>query len=129
LAEKDNMAPIEPCLDYTQRIKDSGADIKVIVYKGAHHGFPVLSGNKIVKVPSLADWSNCTKEELLVLLQDDGTWYSPHFKMTPDEIDVLGKDRLNCMVYGEAIMGGNEEAKAKSIKAYQNLLKKVFNIN
>ena len=129
LAEKDNMAPIEPCLDYVQRIKDSGTEVEAIVYKGAHHGFPVYSGNQPTKVLGLADWSNCTTEELLVLLQDDGTWYSPHFKMTPDEIDVLGKDRLTCMVYGEAIMGGNEEAKAKSIKAYQTFLRRVFNLN
>ncbi|MGD8761837.1 MAG: dienelactone hydrolase family protein [Desulfobacteraceae bacterium] len=129
LAEKDNMAPIEPCLDYIQRIKDSGTEAEAIVYKGVHHGFPVYSGNQLVKVPSLADVSNCTKEELLLLLQDDGTWYSPHFKMTPDELDVLGKDRLNCIVYGEAIMGGNEEAKAKSIKAYQTFLRRVFNLN
>ena len=72
--------------------------------------------------------SNCKKEELLVLLQDDGTWYHPHFKVTPDEIDISGKDRLDCMVYGEAIMGGNEEAKAESIKAYQTFLKRVFNL-
>ena len=128
LAEKDNMAPIEPCLDYVQRIKDSGIEVQAIVYKKVHHGFPVLSENEIVKVPSTPDVSNCTTEELVLLLQDDGTWYSPHFKMTPDEIDVSGKDRLNCIVYGEAIMGGNEEAKAKSIKAYQTLLKRVFNL-
>ena len=42
LAEKDNICPVEACLDYAQRIKDSGADVKVIVFKGAHHQFPVL---------------------------------------------------------------------------------------
>jgi len=129
LAEKDNMAPIEACLDYARRIKDSGADVKAVVYKGAHHQFPVLSGSELIKVPSLPDVSNCTKEELQVMMQDDGVWYHPHFKMKPKEIDIFGKDRLNCMVYGEAIIGGNEEAKAKSIQEYQTFLRRVFNQN
>ncbi len=128
LAEMDNICPAEACLDYAQRIKDSGADVKAIVYKGAHHGFPVLPGNKIVKVPSLPDVSNCKKEEWLVLLQDDGAWYSPHRNKTLDEVSIYGDYTANCRVDGEAIMGGNEQAKAKSIKAYQNLLRKVFNL-
>jgi dienelactone hydrolase len=128
LAEKDNLCPVEPCLDYAQRIKDSGADVKVIVYKGAHHQFPVLPGNKILKVPSLPDVSNCKKEYLLVLLQDDGIWYYPYMNKTLDEVNIYGEDPANCRVDGEAIMGGNEEAKAKSIKAYQNLLRRVFQL-
>jgi len=126
LAEKDNICPVKACQDYAQRIKDAGADIKVIVYEGAHHGFPVYSGNKIIKVPSLPDWSNCKQEEYLVLLQDDGTWFSPHVNKTLDE--VTDEYTANCRVDGEAIVGGNEGAKAKSIEAYQNLLRKVFNL-
>lgn len=32
LAEKDNICPIESCLEYAQRMKESGADIKTVVY-------------------------------------------------------------------------------------------------
>lgn len=127
LAEKDNICPVEACLDYAQRAKDSAADVKAIVYKGAHHGFPVYSGNKTIKVPSLPDWSNCKQEEYL-LLQDDGTWYSPHMNKTLDEVNGYGEYTANCRVDGEAIVGGNEEAKVKSIKAYQTFLKRVFNL-
>lgn len=74
LAEKDNICPIEACLDYTQRMKNSGADVKAVVYKGVHHMFPVLSGSELINTPSLPDWSNCGKDEYL-LLQDDGTWF------------------------------------------------------
>ena len=128
LAEKDNICPAESCLDYAQRIKDSGADVKAIVYKGAHHGFPVLPGNKTIKVPSLADWSNCRRDEYL-FLREDGTWFSPHTHKSVDEVNILNGDyTANCRVDGEAVMGGNEEGKAKSIRAYQNLLRKVFNL-
>ena len=128
LAEKDNICPVEACLDYAQRIKDSGADVKAIVYKGAHHGFPVYSGNKIIKVPSLPDWSNCKQEEYM-LLQDDGTWFSPHMNKKVDEVNVYGEYTANCRLDGEAIVGGNNEAKLESIEEYQNLLRKVFDLN
>jgi len=129
LAEKDNICPVEACLDYAQRIKESGADVKAIVYKGAHHQFPVFSGSELIKVPSLPDWSNCKQEEYM-LLQDDGTWYSPHLNKTLDEVNVLnGDSQANCRIDGGAIVGGNEKAKIESIKEYQNLLRRVFNIN
>ena len=129
LAEKDNICPVEACLVYAQRIKDSGADVKAILYKGVHHQFPVLSGSELIKVPSLPDWSNCKKEELLLLLQDDGTWYSPHLKKTFDEVNPYGEYTANCRIDGEAIVAGNNKAKIESIKEYQNLLRKVFDLN
>jgi dienelactone hydrolase len=128
LAEKDNICPIDWCLDYAQRIKDSGADVKAIVYKGAHHQFPVLSGSELIKVPSLPDWSNCKKEELLLLL-DDGTWYSKHLNKTLDDVNLYGEYTSNCRIDGEAIVAGNNKAKIESIKEYQNLLRKVFDLN
>ena len=129
LAEKDNICPVEACLDYAQRIKETGADVKAIVYKGAHHQFPVLSGSELIKVPSLPDWSNCKQEEYM-FLQDDGTWYSPHLNRTLDEINVLDDDsQANCRIDGGAIVGGNEKAKIESIKQYQGLLRRVFNLD
>jgi hypothetical protein len=128
LAEKDNICPVDASLVYAQRIKDSGADVKVVVYKGAHHQFLVLSGSELIKVPSLPDWSNCTKEELL-LLQDDGTWFFPHTNKTVDEVNGYGEYTANCRIDGGAIVAGNNEAKIESIKEYQNLLRRVFNLN
>lgn len=128
LAEKDNICPVEACLDYAQRIKDSGADIKAVVYKGAHHQFPVLSGNELIKVPSLPDWSNCKQEEYL-FLQDDGTWSFPHKNKVVEEVNVYGEFTANCRLDGNAIVAGNNEAKIESIKEYQNLLRRAFNIN
>ena len=128
LAEKDNICPVQACLDYARRIKDSGADVKVIVYKGAYHMFPVLSGSELIKTPSLPDWSNCKQEEYL-FLQDDGRWFSPHKNKTLDEVNLYGDYTANCRIDGEAIVAGNNKAKLESINEYQNLLKKVFNLN
>lgn len=128
LAEKDNICPVGACLDYAKRIKNSGSDVKAIVYKGAHHGFPVYSENKTIKAPSLPDWGNCKQKEYL-FLQNDGTWYSPHMNKILDEVNVYGEYTANCRKDGEAIVGGNNEAKIESIKTYMNLLKKVFNLN
>jgi len=128
LAEKDNICPIEACLDYAQRIKDSGANVKAVVYKGAHHQFPVLPSNKIIKVSQIPDWSNCRKEEHLLLLQDEGTWFWPHMNKDVDDVNPYGQFTANCRKDGESIVAGNNEAKVESIKEYQKLLRRVFNL-
>ena len=126
LAEKDNMAPAKSCLDYARRIKDSGADINTIVYKNAHHQFPVLPGKKMIQVPELADLSDCGQNEYW-FLQNDGIWYSSYLKKTFAEVDP-GYTYTDCMKDGGAIVGGNEEAKAKSINEFKIFLKKVFDL-
>ena len=128
LAERDNMAPIEGCLKYAERIKESGADVKVIVYKGVRHQFPVIPGDELIKVSNLPDWSHCGIE-YLVLLRDDGTCFFPHTNKTVDEVNAIdGKYTADCRIDGGAIVGGNEKAKIESTKEYQNLLRRVFNI-
>jgi dienelactone hydrolase len=127
LAENDNICPIGACLDYTQRMKNSSADVKTVVYKGAHHMFPVLSGSELINTPSLPDWSNCGKDEYL-LLQDDGTWFFPHINKTVAEVNVYGEFTADCRIDKGAIVAGNTEAKNESIKEYQDLLKAVFNL-
>jgi dienelactone hydrolase len=128
LAEKDNICPIGPCLDYARRIKQSGVDIKAIVYKEAHHQFPILPAKKTIKVPGLADYSNCGENEYL-LLKNDGTWYSPYRKEIYDGVDPPRDFSAGCRKDGEAIMGGNEEAKAKSIADVKRFLKGVFSLH
>jgi hypothetical protein len=59
--------------------------------------------SELIKVPGLPDWSNCKKEELL-LLQDDGAWYSPHLNKTFDEVNPYGEYTSNCRIDGEALL-------------------------
>jgi dienelactone hydrolase len=128
LAEKDNMAPVEGCLVYAQRMKESGVDIETVVYKGAHHQFPVIPGDELIKVSNIPDWSNCGIE-YLILLRDDGTCFFPHTNKTVDEANGIDGDyTADCRIDGGAIVGGNEEAKLESIEKYKNLLRKVFNL-
>jgi hypothetical protein len=100
--------------------------MKTIVYKDAHHQFPVLPGKKMIKVSEFADLSNCGENEYW-FLRNDGTWYSPYLKKTYAEVDP-GDAEADCRKDGEAIIGGNEEAKAKSINEFKTFLKGVFNL-
>lgn len=128
LAEKDNICPIGPCLEYVERMKDSGADVRAVVYKGAHHRFPVLSGDKIINFRELPDWSRCGKEEYL-FLREDGTWFFPHTNNTVDGVNPIdGSYTANCRKDGGAVVAGNAEAKMASTEEYQNLLRRMFDI-
>jgi len=128
LAEKDNICPIGYCLEYAKRMKESGADVKAVIYKGAHHMFPVLAGEKTINVPELPDWSLCGNEELL-FLREDGTWFFPQTNKTVDGVNgIIGDYTASCRIDGGAIIGGNSEAKIESTEEYKNLLRRVFNI-
>jgi dienelactone hydrolase len=128
LAERDNICPVSACLDYARRMQESGVDVKTVVYKGAHHQFPVLSDSELFIVPSLPDWSYC-KQESYLMLQDDGSWFYPHTKETVDEVNVFGEYTADCRLDGLAMAGGNRNAKNESIKECQNLLKQVFQLH
>ena len=128
LAERDNICPVSACLDYARRMQAAGVDVKTVVYKGAHHQFPVLSDNVLTMVPSLPDWSYCKKESY-ILLKDDGSWYFPHKNLTVDEVNVItGEYTADCRINGQAMAGGNSKAKIESIKECQDLLKQVFQL-
>ena len=127
LGERDNICPISACLDYARRMQAAGADVKTIVYKGAHHQFPVLPDNVLIMAPSLPDWSHC-KQESYILLQEDGNWFFPHRNETVDEVNTYGDYTADCRLNGQAMVGGNRKAKIESIKECQNLLKQVFQL-
>ena len=87
--------------------------------------FPVFSEDKTTKLAELPDWSNCGKDDYL-FLRKDGKWFSPPTNKTFDEVNIMEAD---CAISGGAVVGGNAKAKIESIKEYQNLLMRVFNIN
>ncbi|MBW2410223.1 MAG: dienelactone hydrolase family protein [Deltaproteobacteria bacterium] len=129
LAERDNICPVSACLDYARRMQESGVDVKTVVYKGAHHQFPVLSDHVLAMLPGLPDWSHCKKESY-ILLQDDGSWYYPHKNLTVEEVNVItGEYTADCRINGQAMAGGNSKAKIESIKECQDLLKRVFQLD
>ena len=128
LGERDNICPVSACLDYARRMQAAGVDIKTIVYKGAHHQFPILPDNVLTMAPNLPDWSHC-KQESYLLLQDDGSWFFPHRNEIVDEVNAYGDYTADCRLNGQAMVGGNSKAKIESISECQNLLKRVFKLD
>lgn len=128
LGERDNISPVSACLDYARRMRESGVDVKTVVFKDAHHQFPVLPDSVLTMAPSLADWSYCAKESYLIL-QNDGSWFFPHRNETVDEVNAFGEYTADCRLDGQAMVGGNRKAKIESIKECQKLLKRIFQLD
>ena len=127
LGEKDNVTLASICMDYAQRAKSSGTDVKVVVYEGAYcaFDFSTLSG-QVIPYPSLSDYSKCKHKYLQ--LQDGGTWFSPYTKKRADKLADFGDFTADCRVEGGGFIGGPSEARPESIKEYHAFLKRVFNL-
>jgi len=59
----DDLAPIEPCRAYVERLRRAGADAQIIEYAGAHHGFDRPSAMPARRYPSEQNASRCFWEE------------------------------------------------------------------
>jgi hypothetical protein len=53
----------------------------------------------------------------------------PNINKAVDAVNLYGEYTSNCRIDGEAIAGGNSEAKIESMKEWQNLLRKVFQLH
>lgn len=125
--EKDNIGPVQINTDYAQRINSSGTDVKVVVYKGAHHAFynPNVSG-RVITIETVADYSKC--QHKYSLLQDDGTWYIPYLKKTVDKLTNLLEFLDDCKIDGQGTIGDPTEVRTESIKECHAFLKRAFNL-
>ena len=127
LAEKDNITPAAMCMDYAKRIESSGTNVKIVVYKGAHHAFtsPRLSG-QARSHPHLADYSNCL--DRYVQLQDDGTWFFPYMQKTFDKYTDWDELTADCQLKGKGKIGDPRRARKKSLKELQTFFKQIFDL-
>jgi dienelactone hydrolase len=57
--EADNWTPIEPCRRYAERLRQAGADVEVIGFPGAHHGFDAPGASSAFILPSVQNGSGC----------------------------------------------------------------------
>jgi dienelactone hydrolase len=57
--EADNWTPIEPCRRYAERLRQAGADVRVIGFPGAHHGFDGPGAGGEFVLPSVQNGSGC----------------------------------------------------------------------
>ncbi len=59
----DDLAPIEPCRAYVERLRRAGADAQISEYAGAHHGFDRPSAAPVRHNPREQNASRCFWEE------------------------------------------------------------------
>jgi dienelactone hydrolase len=84
----DDLAPIEPCRAYVERLRRAGADAQITEYAGAHHGFDRPSDAPAHRNPREQNGSRCFWEERPqghLVSRDSGQPFSLH-----DPCMVLG---------------------------------------
>jgi dienelactone hydrolase len=59
----DDLAPVEPCRAYVERLKRAGADAAISEYAGAHHGFDHPRDGAPRRSPREQNVSRCVLEE------------------------------------------------------------------
>lgn len=59
----DDWQPIAPCRDYIARLRNSGKDVVLTEYAGAHHAFDTRSLKEPVKLPQAVSFVRCRLEE------------------------------------------------------------------
>jgi dienelactone hydrolase len=59
----DDLAPIEPCRAYVERLRGAGADAEITEYTGAHHGFDRPGAATARRNPGEQNASRCFWEE------------------------------------------------------------------
>jgi dienelactone hydrolase len=59
----DDLAPLERCRAYVERLRRAGADARLIAYAGAHHGFDRPSDAPVRHNPREQNGSRCVWEE------------------------------------------------------------------
>ena len=59
----DDLAPLEPCRAYLERLRRAGADAQISEYAGAHHGFDRPSAAPVRHNPREQNASRCFWEE------------------------------------------------------------------
>ncbi|HKC98297.1 MAG TPA: dienelactone hydrolase family protein [Methylomirabilota bacterium] len=117
LGGRDTYTPPEPCQEYAQWFKSKSADVTVIVYPNAYHGFdssrsPVHAKNVVTGVGCNF---NIDLDRFVVTIRATGE----------DITRTVGSYARTCVGKG-AMVGGDSEARRKSPEDVKSFLKKVF---
>jgi len=122
LGGADNITPPQICQTYGDRLKAKGADLKVVVYPGAHHAFDLASfAGKITPYPVLPNLSKC--EDRVLQIQEDGGWFATWLNRSAQTAVEFGDPYAGCKS-GEGSLGGPVEARTKSLAELRDFLKR-----
>ena len=117
LGARDDYVGTESCQNYAQAMKTAGADIRVIVYSNAEHGFDGKDGQTHFWIRSAQNYSKC-----VAYIENDGKGV---YSKTGEVLDsprryfeVMAKD---CMTRGASI-ATDPAAKAKSLEDIRDFL-------
>ncbi|MGE5145291.1 MAG: dienelactone hydrolase family protein [Candidatus Eiseniibacteriota bacterium] len=119
LAGSDDYTPPEPCLGYADWFRSKGADVSVVTYPGAYHGFDGTIAP--IFLPRLVTARNC--EDRI-----DIDRYTVAIRSTGQDITATSRDYFRgCMGKG-ATVGGNAEARRRATEDIKAFLKRVFRL-
>ena len=114
----DDYTPSVHCIRYADRLRSLGADIRLVILDGAHHGFDVLRPPTYLARAQTA--RNCRMDiELEPVggrLWDSGEWVPPR---------EIGRHVRDCSARG-ATMGGNEAALNQAIEEIRQLIRRTL---
>ena len=114
LGAKDDYVGAEPCRNYAEVIKNGGADIRVIVYPEAGHGFDGNDGQRI-RIDGVQNYSKC-----LAYIEDDGRIIDAKTGQLIDSQRRFNELMAGCMTRG-ASLATDGSAKAQSLEAIRLL--------
>jgi dienelactone hydrolase len=105
----DNWVPVGPCRDYVARLKKAGANVDLVEYAGATHGFDYQTIQGTLQLPQAQTWRKCRLEEKpqgVIINSDTGqpaTFDDPCIERgvsvaySPEATDAARKDVLELL--------------------------------
>ena len=117
LGGRDDYTPPGPCQEYAQWFKSKGADVDVIVYATAYHGFDSLRAP--VHAKNVVTGAGCN-------LKVDLDRFAVTIRATGEDITRTAATYARGCVGKGATVGGDSEGRKKSPEDVKAFLKKVF---
>jgi dienelactone hydrolase len=117
LGGRDDYTPPGPCQDYAQWFKSKGADVDVVVYPNAYHGFDSLRAPAHAR--NVVTGQNCN-------MKVDLDKFTVTIRATAEDITRTASTYARGCIGKGATVGGDSEARKKSPEDVKAFLKKVF---
>ena len=117
LGGSDDYTPPEPCRAYAEWFRSKGADVSVVIYAGAYHGF---DGERApFFYPRLVTGRNCDSIA-------DLDRFTVAIRSTGQDITASARDYFRTCIGKGATVGGNFEARRRAPEDVKAFLKRIF---